>query len=547
MKISLVSLNKKKKSLLAAGMLAAGIALLSGCGGKGGAPTQKAIATDTLYVGMANAPDSFNPVNMPGAAGRYAMRFMFDALLTMPKVNEFGPGLANSIDTADNQTFTVKLNPNAKWSDGQPITAADVVFTLNLIANPKVETSLGTAISSLEGLTATGKLPEGTTAIPGLTAVDDHTVTFRTKTPVDPNFVKEFIGFQVLIVPKHVFEKIDPAGLANSEAATKPTVFSGPYKFVSYKTNDHLELAANDQYYKGKPKIAKIFLRVMNGTNLVTELQSGRIQTIAGGGIGNPPLQDIEVLKQNPNLDVKMVPDLSVQFMIANNNKFNVKFRQALTHAINRQQIVDKLFKGYAVAVSVPYSPASPYYDKNIETAKYDPALAKQLLAESGFDTSKEIVLTVPIGNTTREQSAALIEQDLQAIGLKVKEQKMDFATSLSNGKKGDYDLTLIGYTFYADPNISNYFAPGGGTNVSQANDPKLNELLRAGIASTTPAERHKIYDQIQEYMEDQQFGIALYSPEQPIIRNKALHANIGEYWNGSLYDLYNWTLVPGK
>lgn len=155
---------------------------------------------------MFNAPDSFNPLFNPGIAGQFTIRFMYDTLLGMPEINKFTPQLANSIDTTDNQNFTIKLNEKAKWTDGKPVTADDVVFTFNLIANPKVETTKGSYINMLEGTDSVGKRPDGT-PIPDLVAVDEHTVTFRTKKPVDPNYLKSMLGFEVYIVPKHVFEK----------------------------------------------------------------------------------------------------------------------------------------------------------------------------------------------------------------------------------------------------------------------------------------------------------------------------------------------------
>ena len=434
--MGLLSWIRKRKGLALAVCLALSVTMLAGCGsgskGGGGSAGSK----ETLTIGMFNAPDSFNPLFNPGIAGQFTIRFMYDTLLGMPEINKFTPQLANSIDTTDNQNFTIKLNEKAKWTDGKPVTADDVVFTFNLIANPKVETSKGSYINMLEGTDSVGKRPDGT-PIPNLVAVDEHTVTFRTKKPVDPNYLKSMLGFEVYIVPKHVFEKIDPANISNSDAVTKPTVTSGTYKFVSYKTNDHVELAANEDYYKGSPKLKKVFIRIMNGTNLVTELKSGNVQLAASGGIGSVPVKDLDVLKKDSKLVVKTVPSLNTQYLEVNNSNpaFNVKFRRAVTMAIDRQKICDELYKGTAQVVPTVYTKVSPVYDESVKPLPYDPEAAKKELAESGFDTSKEITLQVPIGNVLREQSADLIQQNLQAIGLNVKQQKLDFPTVLGNAK----------------------------------------------------------------------------------------------------------------
>lgn len=540
--MGLLSWIRKRKGLALAVCLALSVTMLAGCGsgskGGGGSAGSK----ETLTIGMFNAPDSFNPLFNPGIAGQFTIRFMYDTLLGMPEINKFTPQLANSIDTTDNQNFTIKLNEKAKWTDGKPITADDVIFTFNLIANPKVETSKGSYINMLEGTDSVGKRPDGT-PIPNLVAVDEHTVTFRTKKPVDPNYLKSMLGFEVYIVPKHVFEKIDPANISNSDAVTKPTVTSGTYKFVSYKTNDHVELAANEEYYKGSPKLKKVFIRIMNGTNLVTELKSGNVQLAASGGIGSVPVKDLDVLKKDSKLIVKTVPSLNTQYLEVNNSNpaFNVKFRRAVTMAIDRQKICDELYKGTAQIVPTVYTKVSPVYDESVKPLPYDPEAAKKELAESGFDTSKEITLQVPIGNVLREQSADLIQQNLQAIGLNVKQQKLDFPTVLGNAKKGDYEMMLLGYGLTPDPDYSNYFVPGGSNNFCHSDDPKLTEMMNNAASLPDAEARKAAYKEIQAYMRDNQFVTSLYETDQINVQSKNLVGGIKDFWEGSLDDLYQW------
>jgi len=531
----------KKKSIILGLSLVLGVAMLSGCGGNKGGETKG--AKDTLQIGMTNAPDSVNPLFNPGIAAQFAVRFMYDSLLGMPEPYKFTPGLAESVETQDNQNFTIKMNPKAKWTDGKPVSADDVVYTFNLIANPKAESSKGNYINMLSGTDDKGKLAEGLTQLPDLKAVDAQTVTFKTKTPVDPNYLKSLLCFEVFIVPKHVFEKIDVTAISNSEAATKPTVTSGPFKFVAYKTNDNLELEANKDYYKGTPKLKKVFMRIMNGTNLVTELKSGGIQMVSGNGIGVVPVKDIEILQKDSKLDVRTVPALQGQYLDVNNMNpaFNAKFRRAVTMAINRKQIVDQLYKGAARIVPTIYTTASPVYDQSVEPLPYDPELAKKELAESGFDTSTELTLEVPIGNVLREQSADLIQQDLKAIGLNVKQEKLDFPTMLGKAKKGDYQMLLIGYGLTVDPDYGSYFVTGGANNYSHTNDAKLNSMMMNAASLTSTDARKAAYSEIQKYMRDQQFVTTLYAPDYIIAQSKSLHGGIRDFWHGSLDDIYQW------
>lgn len=538
-------MRKRKLVTLGVTMMVLGSMLLSGCGDKNvstkAASTEK--VSDTLYVGMSNPPEFFNPLYNPGIAGKFAIRFMYDSLLGMPEPNHFTPSLADSFETKDNQNYVIKLNPKAKWTDGEPITADDVIYTLNLLANPKVESSKGSFIKMLDGLTDDGKLEEGLSEIPNLVAVDAHTVNLKTKTPVDPNYIKSFLGFEVFIAPKHIFEKIDPSAIASSEAALHPTVTSGAFEFVTYKTNNYVEYKANPNYYQGVPKLKKIFIRLMNGTNLVTSLKSGDIQMAAGGGIGIIPLKDIGLLEKDDKLFVKSAPSFMSQFLDVNNSnpEFNATFRKAVTTAINREQIVTQLFRGKASLIPTIYTPLSPIYDKNVKPLAYDVAKAKELLKESGFDTSKTITIEVPIGNVLREQSADLIQQDLTAIGLKVKLEKLDFPTLLSRARKGDYQMLLIGYVPPVDPDYSDCFIPGATSNFAHTDDPKLTKMMLAAASMTNPVERKAAYSEIQEYMRDNQFLTTLYSADTIIAQTKNLKGGIIDYWDGSLYNLYDW------
>lgn len=151
--------------------------------------------------------------------------------------------------------------------------------------------------------------------------------------------------------------------------------------------------------------------------------------------------------------------------------------------------------------------------------------------------------MSVPIGNILREQSADLIQQDLTAIGLKIRQEKVDFPTLLAKARKGDYEMILIGYSMVVDPDYSNYFLPGGSNNYGHTNDPKLSEMMLAAAAMTSPEQRKAAYSDIQKYMKENQFITSLYTPDYIIAQTKKLKGGIKEFWDGSLVDLHEWTL----
>ena len=171
----------------------------------------------------------------------------------------------------------------------------------------------------------------------------------------------------------------------------------------------------------------------------------------------------------------------------------------------------------------------------------YDPEEAKKELAKSGYDTSKKITLLVPLGNVIREQSADIIQQNLKAIGLDVELQKLDFPTMISKAIKSDFQMLLIGLSQPADPDYSNYYAPGAPGNYSHTKDDKLNEMFNVAATKTSFEERKPLYLEIQKYLKDQQFVTALYGQYYFIVQSKDLVGGVKPFWDGTLSDVHTW------
>ena len=528
--------------VLAAGVLVTAAA----CGGtKGGGSAGGGATKDTLSIGTINPPAGFNPINQSDVGGTWALNFELDPLLAQPEPLKFESKLASSFDTSDNQTFTIKLNPKAKWSDGKPVVADDVVYTLNLIANHDSATALGADINFLQGVDdVTGKLPKGKTKAPGLEAVDDQTVQFKTETKVDPNLVKELLGTKIPILPEHVLKDIKPADFDDSKYAQMPTVTDGPYKITKYTNNVSVEYTANDDYYLGKPKIKKVIQKIMPAANLAGELQTGTIQMNSGGGIGNIPVQDVQTVKKMKDITTTTSPTIAFQTIMFNNDVFKSKtMRQGMAHAINRKQIVDQLLKGEGEIVDGPYTSQSPYLDKDLQTTTYDPGLAKKLIKQSGWDMKKKINFVVPTGNQIREQAADIELQNLKAVGLNVVETKYDFPTVLSMTQKGDYDIGLMGLTFNVDPDMSNMFAEGASFNLMNYRSAKSERLLAAGKTEPDPDKRKTIYNQLQELWQDDMPMLTVYSDYATASKAKSLTVGGAKpFWPGTVSNLQEWT-----
>ncbi|QRG66991.1 ABC transporter substrate-binding protein [Brevibacillus choshinensis] len=527
--------------------------LISGCTSPGEtakpaeSKTGQSSGTEKMVrIGVFNAPLSFNPlISSRDLSSAETSTLIFEPLLNRIKPLEFLPQLADSFDTEDKQTYTVKLNPKAKWTDGTPVTTEDVAYTLQLIANPKVESTLGSSIAFLEGVGPDGKLPEGQAEIAGLKVIDAQTFELHAKSPTDPNMIKEQFGMKFKPLPKHVFKDVNPEDLAKHPFMQKPDVTNGAFTFVKYEKDQYVEFAANKHYYRGAPKLDKIFVKIMPGTNLVAQLQSGEIEMNYGLGIGNLPDQDYDLIRKNESLRTKLEPQIGIQAMMFNAQTIrDAKVRQAIAHAVNRQLIVDNLMKGDAEIFDGLYPSLSAYQNKSLTPIAYDPEKAKSLLREAGWDSSRELAFIVPTGNQIREQSAQIIAENLKEVGIQAKITKFDFATVSQKLRKHEFDLALSGLYMNIDPDSSAYYHSEGLSNSSAYSNPEVDKLLEQGKAEADEKKRKEIYDQVQAQVQKDIPLLTLYYNPALVAVNKRVIKGEPRLF-GTTYDVHEWDVVP--
>ncbi|WP_075618726.1 ABC transporter substrate-binding protein [Paenisporosarcina indica] len=490
--------------------------ILTACSGeateKDNTGNEKKQDSKSMFIGLVNPPTGFNPINAGDVAAMFIQKYFQDTLLEMDGPLNFVPRLAESFESEDGQHYTVKINKDAKWTDGTPVTSEDLAFTINTIANPKSETSQGANISMLAGLEANGKLPEGQTELSSVKIIDDKTVELTTAVPVDPNYMKEIFGLNVLTLPKHILGDVPVEELSKHSYMQNPTVSSGAFKFVKYEKDQFVELAANKDYYLGTPELEKLFIKIMPAPNLVGQLQTGELDFNVSKGIGKIAVQDYETVEGLKNVVTNVEPTIGFQTMYFNNTKFNNEVRTALSMAIDRQLIVDKLLKGFGEVIDGPYSSVSPFLDKSVGAIEYNPEKAKEMLEKAGFDFNTPLEFVVPIGNKVREQSAPIIAQSLEAIGVKTKITNYDFPTIMAKGKEGAFDLLLLGFTLTLDPDVSSIYATGATYNFMGYSDPEMDALLVKGKQEPDTEKRKVIYSEIQKKIIEEAPIVTLYS-----------------------------------
>jgi len=421
--------------------------LTSACSDQKAQTTQTKDNNKHINIGMTNSPTDLNPIDPGDDASKYIAAILFQPLTDLDEDMSFKPMLADSVETKDNKTFTIKLNKDAKWTDGKPVTSDDVIFTIKLICNSKVSSMQASNFSVLEGLNDKGQIPDGTTEISGLKKIDDKTLELKTKSPISMNLFQNSLCRNIMTVPEHILKDADLANLNKNPFILKPDVSDGPFKLVAYQKDQYVKLEANKDFFRGAPKLEQLNFKILQGTDITVQLKNGEID-MNMAGVGTIPLEDYDMVKSMPNLTTKSGSPSNIQFLFLNHSILpDVKVRQAISYAIDRKMIVDNLLKGEGEVTDSFFTSNNPYLNKDLPKATFDPEKAKQLLKEAGWDAKKVLHLNVPIGNKTREQAADIIVNNLVSVGVNVQIQKMDFATAMAKAKKGDYDITMMGDT----------------------------------------------------------------------------------------------------
>lgn len=511
----------------------------------GSEATIEAGAND-LIIGVTSKVDSFNPLQRTGFANTYAQRFFYETILDMTGPTEFQPRLGN-ITTEDNQVFHIQLDENATWTDGEPVTTEDVAYTIDVTAHPDTITTQASFINMIEGTDENGKIVEGTEEVSGVEIIDDYTMNIHTKQPVDPNYFSEFFGFYFFIAPEHVFSQYEPGELHTVKEVVSPTVFNGAYTVTNFVEGDHVELTANPDYYRGAPKIDTIYMRMVDETVMMTELQSGNVDMLAGGSVGSLSPNNMELISQNEDFVIEESAGTNVEYMIPNtrNERFaDKRVRQAVNYAVDVELIVENLLLGNGEVVSGPYTSVSPYKSDKVEPLEYNPEKARQLLEEANFDFEEPVVLMVSAGGEVRDQSADIIQQQLEAVGMTVEQEPYDITTWISNAREGNFDLGLISIRHNYDPDVAQAFHTTGTNNMGAYSGEKLDELIIQGSSGQSAEERYPIYEEFQIYFQEEMPMIPLYTKFENVVQKKNIKGGINAFWPASTANLHEWEIV---
>ena len=545
-------------SLLLAGVMALG---LTACGasnagaaadetGSAAVSTESA-SSDTaasgekiINVGVTNTIGSLNPLLLNGGEiNKYATGLMFLPLMELDADLNFEGMLADSITTEDNKNFIVHIDDAATWSDGTPVTADDVVYTALRLASPVIGNT-AMMYYVFEGVGDDGFVEEGAESIDGIQKVDDKTVQFTTKEEMPITTFENSYARYLLTLPKHVIEQYSEEELSTADWFNHPDVVSGPFIVTDFDVDHYISYEANKDYWKGAPKIDKLNIKIVDGSQLYAGLQSGEID-ITQQTMSDIPQEDYESVEALDNVEVVYgSPVTNQSVFIQTKNVPDVKVRQAMLYAIDRQQILEELLNGHGEIVDGFLSSASPFYDDSLTPISYDPEKAKALLEEAGWDGSQTIRFYVNSGDSTFVNAASIIAAEWAAVGIKAEIQTVDFATLMSVAGTEDYDVLAVQYTYApVDPYPDVAWLLGGEESWTGYSDDTLNDALTKSQLTSDPEETKELFSVVdKKVQEDVPMFSAYVISAQGAVSKRITGAAPSVY--GFFNDVRNWDVV---
>ncbi|BCM24959.1 peptide-binding protein [Methyloradius palustris] len=494
----------------------------------------------TLVDATAGEPSGLIAMIAGESAASAVAANLFNSLLKYDKNLELQGELAQSWQvSADQKTISFTLKPNLKWSDGKPLTSADVLFTWKLVTDEHTRTPYGADYK----LVSKAETPDAQT----------FRVTYSQ--PYAPA-LDSWAGLQIL--PEHLLKDQD----INTTAFARNPVGSHYYKLESWRNGERISLVRNPLATQGQAKIDHLVTRfIPDVASQFLELLADNIDVM-----NLNPIQYARIFPSRPDLTKK----IALYKELGNNYTYmgfnlkhkpfdDVRVRKAINYAIDKQEIIDGVLLGLGEPVSSPYKPGTRWSNPDLHPYPYDPKKSLELLHDAGFvDHDGDGILDrdgKPLAfeiltnqNKQREMSAVLIQRRLKEIGIDAKIRSLEWASFVGRFiKTGDFDVVVLGWGLSLDPDQFNIWhssqqAPGKFNFIGYSN-PEVDKLLEQGRTELNTEKRTEIYHEFAKVLYDDSpivylfagYGLPAIHKRVKGIDNPAPPAGIGH----NSYDWY--------
>ncbi|PEP61191.1 MULTISPECIES: ABC transporter substrate-binding protein [Bacillus] len=467
---------------------------------------------DTLILGISKPGGVFLPYFQENGWDGNVTSVIFASLVSTDKQGKPVPELAEKWDVSSDQLkYTFHLRKDLKFSDGSPLTADDIAFTLTLLHDKAYEGGTDILQYAIKG----GKdYKEGkATSIEGIKVVNPQTIEITTEKVNSQALVN--LGGPVLSKAYYGKDYKQNTSLNYLKDLYGKPMAAGPYKFEKYVPGQEVRFVANEHYYAGKPKVKNFIYKITTPDTNFQLFQTG--ETDYDGFAANN--DNIEQLKSLGFANFNIETVSSYSFVYFNNKKpylKDKKVRQALIYGLDRKKYVDTYFQGNASVANIPISPTSwAYDDKGINQYEYNVEKAKKLLDEAGWKVGSDgirekdgqklkLSYYAASGRKQEEVFIPIAKENYKALGVEFNPEIMDFNTLVSKVGKFDYDLAAVATSIISDPSEPvGEFESTHPDNSAGYSNPKVDELIKKGIETVDIEKRKPIYKELYKELSD--------------------------------------------
>lgn len=422
------------------------------------------LSASTLQLATATNPARLNPLLATDSSSSEIAGFLFNGLVKYDKDSStIIPDLAEKFYFQDDTTLIFQLRKNVKWHDGVKFDAHDVIFTYKTLISDKIASPYSSDFRFVQSVKA----------------LDRYTVEVKYKQP----YFKALEMWMMGIIPKHILA--NESNLMSSSFNTHP-IGTGPYKLKQLELSKNIILSAFDDYFEGKPKIDTISFHVIaDPMTRFLMLKSAQLDI----GSVEPMAYERQLQKEFFNT-FHIYEDITHSYTYLGFNLHKKKFqdprvREALSLAINRQELIDILFLGHAQVCRGPFLPSSIAFNKKIKAPKQDRARAKALLKAAGYDAAHplEFEITTSNASTIRPYVAEILQHQLKQVGVKVTLRIMEWQAFLNMVVfPRKFDTVLLGWSLSPAPDpYMTWHSDNdkqGGFNFIGYHNKKLDQLI---------------------------------------------------------------------
>jgi peptide/nickel transport system substrate-binding protein len=485
--------------------------------GKGTAVPDVPAHGDAIVEGSIGDVSGFLTAVTTDASSHEAAGYVFNGLVRYDKDLKLEGELAESWEVSpDGKRITFRLRKGVTWHDGAPFTSDDVMFTYKRMIDPRTPTAYG----------------EDFKQVKRAASPDPHTFVVEYARP----FAPALASWGMHVLPKHLLE--NHPDISKSPLNKKP-VGTGPYRFVEWKTGEKVAFDASPDYFEGKPYIARVITRVIpDQATMFLELKAGGVDIMTL----TPPqyvrqTETAEFRKSFNKFKYTASAYTYLGFRLSHPFFTDRRVRQAIAHAADKKALIDGVLLGLGQEATGPYKPGTWAYNPNVRKYPHDPARAKALLAEAGWKEKEgvlvkdgkpfEFTVLTNAGNEARAKTAAILQQNLAEVGIRMKIRTVEWAAFINEFiDKRKFDAVILGWNITPDPDQfdiwhSSKTGPKELNHVGFAN-PEVDRLLDEGRGTFDLEKRKKAYFRIQEVLAEEQPYVFLFVPEAlPVVQNR--------------------------